>query len=274
MSNAKSRIEPFFLTSPHGQLFCLFHSPNGTSTKGSVLYLHPFAEEMHKSRHMAALQARALAQSGYAVLQIDLTGCGDSTGDFADANWSTWLDDARLGHAWLREATGLSITLWGLRTGGLLAAEAACRLDAVDRLILWQPVTDGAQFLTQFLRIKVASEAFRNSKDQTSTPTLKAQLEQGVEVEVGGNMLSPSMARELGSAELADIKPPCPVNWLDTCVGPELRINSGSQGVIDAWQAKGVDVQAQIVNALPFWNTQEIRECPDLINATLACFPS
>ena len=40
-----------------------------------------WAEEMNKARRMAALQARLLAENGYAVLQIDLHGCGDSSGD-------------------------------------------------------------------------------------------------------------------------------------------------------------------------------------------------
>lgn len=46
-------------------------------TRGSIVYIHPFAEEMNKSRRMAALQARALTLAGFAVLQLDLIGCGD-----------------------------------------------------------------------------------------------------------------------------------------------------------------------------------------------------
>ena len=83
-----ARTESFFLPideGRNGQRFCLFHRAHGDVTKGSILYIHPFAEEMNKSRRMAALQARALAKAGYAVLQLDLLGCGDSSGDFGDA---------------------------------------------------------------------------------------------------------------------------------------------------------------------------------------------
>ncbi|MBK8384562.1 MAG: hypothetical protein IPL11_02315 [Candidatus Accumulibacter sp.] len=41
----------------------------------------------NKSWRIVPLQARALATAGYAVLQIDLMGCGDSSGDFGDATW-------------------------------------------------------------------------------------------------------------------------------------------------------------------------------------------
>jgi alpha-beta hydrolase superfamily lysophospholipase len=68
-------FEAFFLPAASGQRFCLFHQPDSlTAARGAVVYVHPFAEEMNKSRRMAALQAKALAAAGYAVLQIDLHG--------------------------------------------------------------------------------------------------------------------------------------------------------------------------------------------------------
>ena len=71
------------------------------------------------------MQARALAASGCEVLQIDLCGCGDSSGDFGDASWQDWLDDVVAAHAWLRAHSDAPLTLWGLRAGCLLAADAA-----------------------------------------------------------------------------------------------------------------------------------------------------
>ncbi|MDO9450700.1 MAG: hypothetical protein Q7J21_09460, partial [Rugosibacter sp.] len=81
--------QPFFLSVSGRSRFCLYHSPvPGAALRGAVVYIHPFAEEMNFSRHMVALQSRALAAQGYAVLQIDLLGCGDSAGDFSEASWS------------------------------------------------------------------------------------------------------------------------------------------------------------------------------------------
>ncbi|MBN9422686.1 MAG: alpha/beta hydrolase, partial [Candidatus Accumulibacter sp.] len=118
--------EAFFLPATSGQRYCLFHRPaTEGAARGALVYVHPFAEEMNKSRRMAAVQARALAAAGYAVLQIDLHGCGDSSGDFADASWAGWLDDVELACAWLRARCAAPLWLWGLRSGCLLAAEAA-----------------------------------------------------------------------------------------------------------------------------------------------------
>lgn len=268
MTQSDIQIEPFFLESPRGPLFCIYLSPKNTALRGSLLYLHPFGEEMHKSRRMAALQARTFAAQGYAVLQIDLTGCGDSAGDFADASWSGWRDDARLAHEWLSAKTAQAITLWGLRTGALLAADLAQTLN-VQALLLWQPVVDGHLFLTQFLRIKLASEMLSEGQSKTGTKDLLAQLESGQGVEVGGNMLSPAMARELGVLKLAAIVPACPVNWLEVGAATGEQLSPAAQRVADTWREAGTQVRTQTVNGEPFWATQEITECLPLIEASL-----
>lgn len=263
------KLEPFFLESPRGRLFCLHLAPARTESGPAVLYLHPFAEEMHKSRRMAALQARAFASRGQSVLMLDLAGCGDSWGDFGDASWSQWRQDARLAHQWLRQRAGGPVSLWGLRTGALLAADLARDLPDLERLILWQPITSGEQFLTQFLRIKLASEMLADVQGGAGVKRLRQQLEAGEGVEVGGNMLSPAMARELASLKLADLVPPRPALWLEVGAQAGDTAPPASQRVLDAWREQGASVGYRGVAGDPFWTTQYIVECPALIEATL-----
>ena len=125
--------DPLFLQvepGPCGRRFALHHRPAGPP-RGLVVYVHPFAEEMNKSRRMAALQSRALAEAGFAVLQVDLMGCGDSDGELLDASWAQWVGDVVFACGWLRQQYPHSGTdtvplwLWGLRAGALLAADAA-----------------------------------------------------------------------------------------------------------------------------------------------------
>lgn len=263
------RIDPFFLNGPHGHLFCIFVTPTHRPVEGAVLYLPPFAEEMHKSRRMATLQARAMAERGLAVLQLDLTGCGDSAGDFGDASWSTWVDDARAAHGWLADKTGQSVIVWGLRTGALLAAELARQRPDVQHLLLWQPVADGSLFLNQFLRIRLAAEMLSEGQSKNGTRLLLETLGAGKPVEVGGYLLAPEMARELGALRLARMAPTCPVSWLE--IGAGGAVAPAGQRVIDAWRHDGTIVETQIVDGDPFWSTQEISACPALIDATLGC---
>ena len=121
--------QAFFLPVDGGQRFCVYYPAQGPRTLGQIVYAHPFAEEMNKSRRMVANQARDLSTAGFAVLQIDLLGCGDSSGDFGDASWDAWVDDVLLACGWLREKAGdAPLWLWGLRAGCLLAVEAKRRI--------------------------------------------------------------------------------------------------------------------------------------------------
>ena len=121
-------VKPFFLSTPRGRRLALHHpGTRPDQPLGLVVHVHPFAEEMNKARRMAALQARALAAEGFAVLQIDLMGCGDSEGDLADTRWDDWLDDVAHATTWLRQqhpgtaSEAPPLWLWGLRAGALLA---------------------------------------------------------------------------------------------------------------------------------------------------------
>ena len=268
MRPASFEIEPFFLDGRQGSLFCIHLYPGDSAPKGGILYLHPFAEEMHKSRRMAAMQARRFAAEGYAVLQVDLAGCGDSACDFGDATWEMWLDDARRAHAWLSAKADGPIILWGSRIGASLAVELANSLPDIERLLLWQPVVNGEQYLNQFLRIKLASEMLSGGQAQSGTKDLRAKLEAGQGIEVGGYMLGATMARDLARLKLADTPPPCPVRWFEIGAEEGGFTTPASQRIVDVWRTAGVNVHTCTVTGEPFWVTQEITECPSLIEAT------
>ena len=106
--------DAFFLDTPDGPRFCMFHAPVG-ACRGALVYVHPFAEEMNRSRRMAALGARALAAQGIGVLLLDLHGCGDSADDFGDATWDGWLRDIAAARAWLEQRLGAGVLRGGHR---------------------------------------------------------------------------------------------------------------------------------------------------------------
>jgi uncharacterized protein len=264
--------DPFFLTMERGRRFCVRYARASTAASlGAIVYVHPFAEEMNKSRRMAALQAQALADSGWTVLQVDLLGCGDSEGEFGQANWEQWRTDVKDAAAWLREQTGCAPSLWGLRAGCLLACDAAKDMEPVPNLLLWQPVTSGRQSLQQFLRLKVASQLFGESnEDRISTRQLMDQLTRGEAVEIAGYALSPGVALGLDVAELTLPAAPAHVAWLEVVPHAPAELSPAAHIRIESWQAAGHRVDSRAVTGAAFWQTQEIAECPELIGATLA----
>lgn len=267
--SVKFEIKPFFLDSPRGLLFSLLISPIEIDPKGCVLYLHPFGEEMHKSRRMAAIQARTLAAAGYLVLMPDLTGCGDSHGDFGDASWLAWLEDAHTAHSWLVNRYSAPVTVWGLRTGATLAVDLTRDLKNIHGLLLWHPVTNGEIFLNQFLRIKLATQMLAEGQAQSGTKTLRADLENGHSIEVGGNMLASAMAKELSAIKMIHMLPGCPVYWLDIGSEDSETLAPVNQRIAETWLEKGVFLRSKTLNGDPFWLTQEITECHSLINESM-----
>ena len=233
-----------------------------------MLYVHPFAEEMNRCRRMAALQSRALAQAGWLVMQIDLAGCGESAGEFGDATWSAWRDDVSQALRWLRERSGTAPVLWGLRTGALLAVEAAKDAE-IGGLVFWQPVLSGKQFLQQFLRLTAAGEMVAQSdRERTGTRALREQLGRGEAVEIAGYTVSSGLALGLETAELDPPAAATRVLWLEVAASAEL--SPASRTRIERWQGAGHDVAARAVEGPQFWQTLNITEAPALLEATSA----
>jgi uncharacterized protein len=270
VTSTVSGPRPFFLRFTPGNRFCVLHAPDRKPV-GAVLYVHPLCEEMNKSRRMAALQARALAASGWVVLQVDLLGCGDSDGDFGDADWQRWLADVDEARDWLRGETGHEPVLWGLRAGCLLATAVAMRASGRVGLVLWQPVVSGRQHLTQWLRLNVASRLLdASTADRSGTRELHARFAAGETVEIAGYRMSAALASGLENAELTPPPTPSRIAWLEIAGGEDASLTPASSVRIDAWRAQGHDVRGQAVNGLPFWQTQEIAEAGALVAATTA----
>lgn len=271
---AEVDTEPFFLGSGADRRFCLFHRPAGTC-RGAVLYVPPFAEELNRTRRMAALGARRLAALGYGVLQIDLYGTGDSAGDFGDARWDAWQQDLDTGAAWLRARADVPLTLWGLRLGALLALDCAAGAREVPhRLLLWQPMTSGAAVMNQFLRLRIAADMVQEGAANGGTKALRAALEQGRSVEIAGYELAPQLAAAIDPLDASVLAPRgCRIDWFEVTPAAGRPLPPASSRVTAIWQAQRIDFGVHLVHGEQFWTTPEIAECPALLDATSRLYP-
>ncbi|HTD04496.1 hydrolase 2, exosortase A system-associated [Undibacterium sp.] len=268
--------EAFFLDTELGQRFCLFHPGDaGAECRGAIIYAHPFAEEMNKSRRMAALQSRALAAAGYAVLQIDLYGCGDSSGDFRDARWHIWKDDLHRAQHWLMMRSEAPISVWGLRLGALLALDFArdARSD-LDKIVLWQPVFNGAQYLNQFFRLLLANDMIAGSAQKNGgTHGIRQALLAGEKLEIAGYEMAPELVSAIDQLDSALWAPPaCPVYWLENASPANPALSPARKQLADAWMQKGASLWVDLLNGPAFWTAQETVDAPEWIAATINAF--
>ena len=90
-----------------------------------------------------------LSAAGIDTLRFDYFGTGDSAGEMVDADLAGWETDIELAIEELRDMVGSArVTLIGLRLGATLAARVAARRPGdVDRLVLWDPIQSGLEYL-------------------------------------------------------------------------------------------------------------------------------
>ncbi|MCC7705164.1 hydrolase 2, exosortase A system-associated [Janthinobacterium sp. GW460P] len=260
---------PFFLPASGGQRYCLLHlPPPGRTVRGGIVYVHPFAEELNKSRHVAAAQARAFAAAGYSVLQIDLFGCGDSSGDFGEARWDIWHNDLHLACAWLAQRVNGPLTVWGLRLGALLALDFASRAPLpLARLLLWQAELDGRRVIDRFLRLRLASGMLAGGTREAPGHA-RAALANGEPVEVAGYLLAPELAHAIDGVSASALLPSVPVYWLDYRA-PE-QTAAPLPPLAREWREQGAVVHLASFGDGPFWHSGELLACPQLLHATRA----
>jgi len=263
-------LDAFFLRVDGGERFCLFHPPQG-ECRGALLYVHPFAEELNRSRRMAALQARALAASGYGVLQIDLHGCGDSSGDFVETRWSGWKRDLEAASAWLDARLGQPLTLLGLRLGAALALDFARGSSKPPAaIVLWQPVLAGQGFMTQFLRMRIAADMLAGGDTRAGTSALRAALARGETLEVAGYEVHPELVHAIDALDATALAPRgLPVHWFEVAALQDRPIPPAAANTARAWRALGVQLQLRQVVGQQFWATLDTSECPALVAATV-----
>lgn len=218
MTTTRPSLEACFIDGPRGRLFELRLQAEGSarSDRPAVLMLPPFGEEMNRSRRFLVALGRRLAAGGMPVCLPDLYGTGDSEGAFADTEWVTWLADVAFFRERLWRETNRSVLLLAVRTGALLAVQSL-RADPVNAagLICVDAVHSGDRFMTQLLRLRVASGMSRGQTE--TTKALRDRLAAGETLEVAGYTINPGLFEGMTAASLADpgIGASMPVLWYE-----------------------------------------------------------
>jgi len=271
---------PFVLGAASRRLFAIYYRPVGrpsqsaigqsaTGQCGDILFVPPFTEEMNRSRSMVAMQARSFALRGIGTLVLDPYGTGDSGGDFSDGTWDGWLADLQSGIDWLRESGNGCRTVWGLRLGAMMAAQLAQADSGIDRLLLWNPILNGKNFLTQFLRIRIAAE-LEQADGVKSTEDLRRRFRADEVLEISGYRVHPKLA--LGIDTLRFPEPSqlakCSLVWCETLSSSATPFPAAATKTIDAFRQAGVELQSEKAVGPAFWQVYERAEAPDLLKIT------
>jgi len=249
------------------QIFLVEYRP--AVERSCVVIVPPFAEEMNRSRPMFHRVSCVLAEKGIKVIVPDLSGTGDSPGEFGDATWQAWQGD--LASVLSLAGDPSLVSLIGVRLGALLAAEVVGAPGRdVGRMIFWNPCPRGSVFIQQFLRLRTLSSLFGKSAAGESLAELKASLLDGEAVEVAGYRIAPELYAAIAGADLHTLagRIDSPVHWFEMVASDSAAFPAAAKSVIDLLESTGIDVSSDAIPGPKFWSTLETTFSDALIKRT------
>jgi exosortase A-associated hydrolase 2 len=204
-----------------------------------------------------------LAAAGAEVLQIDLRGCGDSSGEPGQVTWADWQADVARGADFLRRRhPSLPLWLWAQRAGALLAGSAV----ATDHLLLWQPLTSGHDLVRHWLRHQAAAALAQGRAGAPAMQAAQAEWQAGRTVDIAGYPITAALMRTC--EPIAMVPPPGRpagrIVWLDVHPQPRSDPPPAHVPVHQAWRAAGWQLTYACVEGPPYWQVPDTAEAPVL----------
>lgn len=182
---------------PDRHLFGIFDEPASDCARDmGVVLCYPFGADYAAAFRSFRILAIRLARSGFHVLRFDYLGTGDSSGDVEDASISQWIGDVTCAVQEIKDAFQLrEVSLVGLSLGATLAALAATSCKHVNRLVVWDPVINGEDYMAHHSALHRAwmDRAIRDGRNvrTNGNELLGYQLTQRLRQDFGGLKLFP-----------------------------------------------------------------------------------
>ncbi|RZA20220.1 MAG: hypothetical protein EOP93_06580, partial [Lysobacteraceae bacterium] len=145
--------EPLWLDTSQGRLFAALHPARGTGAGLGVLIAPPLFHELPRSRRLMAEVAQRLASHGLPCLRFDYLGTGDSSASGDVTGFGSMHEDLDAAASVLRQAAGVgSIAVLTFRGGALPVWSWLASGGKADRVVLWEPILDGAAWMQELER--------------------------------------------------------------------------------------------------------------------------
>ena len=192
-----------FFGSSSRQLFGAYHTPpSDVSSRGAAVLCPPWGSEYLVSHRIFRRLAVRLSDSGYHVLRFDYYGTGDSAGERQEGDLTSWYADAAQAVDELRDMSGQAeVAAFGIRLGAVIAWRLALTRADVHTVVMWDPVVNGADYVSELITTQV--EIDRASLSPRGTrPTSSGA------VELLGFPLTQTMRRSIEAITDAEFQQP------------------------------------------------------------------
>ena len=250
-------METFYFGDPDHALFGAFHDA-GAARNVAVLLIPAHGHEYVRSHRAMHIIAQRLASLGCDVLRVELTGQGDSAGEDTEGDVDRWRRDVKVAVGELRDRSmARSVSAVGLRLGAALLAAAVARdaLD-IDKLILWDPVIRGSEYLNELDRLHIEMLADPHRFD----PPRKGSSESNEQL---GFAITPQQRASIRSLDLtAQVEWPC--RRVCLVAGPTVS-NADIDAVGERIRAAGTKLRIVRLAGSGGWT--ELRKVEDTLQA-------
>ena len=145
--------EAFFFGPENRQLFGIYHPSVGADRHVLTLICPPLFSEFNRTHAALRQLAISLANAGHHVLRFDYAGTGDSYGNLDEFALADWEESIAIALQEGRELSGCDkVRVLGVRASCPLVCRAIGDHSTVDRIVLWDPVSDGKKYLRELRR--------------------------------------------------------------------------------------------------------------------------
>lgn len=147
-------MRPFYFGPSDKPLFGAYHPPDALSTRReAVVICHPFGAEYVRAHRALRELSHRLAVAGFHTLRFDYYGTGDSAGSAEEGTVQQWLEDLGCALEEAKEASdGGRLSVVGLRFGATLAALGGASRSDIDKMVLWDPIIVGRDYITELVK--------------------------------------------------------------------------------------------------------------------------
>ena len=262
----------FLPSHKNSHLFLAQYTPvlgSDSSAQEAVIFIPPFGEEMNRSKRMYVLCARLLAAKGITSFCFDLSGTGDSDGEWGDFDYDDWLINLKDVIDYVQQESFQSISLISLRFGALLALDAIAEFDfPINKCVFWDPVDNGEVYMRQLVRMKIAASMAEQLKKITTKDVLE-ELDSNGFVEIGGYKISNAIYSRSCQLKLANNLDQAfnksEVHWMQTGKVEGRAKKTLPMTIKDEWVNS---IVYHDVDDVRFWMQQETTISPQLLKQT------
>ncbi len=238
------KSQPLFLPSADRQIFVMHYSPDDTLRQEVIIICPPAPQEIMRSQASLGQLARRLQEDGFHVVRFDYSGTGDSEGNADSISLDQWHQDVLSIAGWAKfHLRYQKLSLIGLRLGASMAIRASQHLD-IDRLVLWDPVIDGLNYLYAMERSH--KKMFELNVIEAPFASSRYSPEQ-----CWGFPWTEAWRSELASISQSTLQPKArTIDIILSATDPLVR------DTCTLWQGRGISVELQNVGEPLFWGDE------------------